>query len=90
MPCADSSARVVSRSSTPRDVAVAGPEVVSPAVVVEGQLELLLLAGHSEEVVRRLPFAVSHDVHVAAKLEPELLVEDAALLGSVIRSIVWR
>jgi hypothetical protein len=62
------------------DVAVAGTEVVRPAVVVEGQLELLVLAGHAEEVVRRLLLAVAHDVHVAAKLEPERLVEGPALL----------
>src|ERR1700674_4255833 len=37
-----------------RNVAVGGAELVAPAVVIEGELELLLLAGRAEEVVRRL------------------------------------
>src|SRR5262249_32850992 len=63
------------------DVSVAGAEVVRAAVVVQGQLELLLLAGHAEEVVRRLALAAADDVHVAAELEPQRLVERPAALG---------
>src|SRR5947208_1245297 len=63
-----------------RDVAVTGSEVVRPAVVVEGELELLLLAGKAEEVVRRLLLAASDDVEVAAELEAERLVERPAAL----------
>ena len=46
--------------------------------MVEGELELLLLAGDAEEVVRRFLLAVPDDVHVAAELEPERLVERTA------------
>src|SRR5204863_8260166 len=60
-----------------RDVPVARAEVVRTAVVVERQLELLVLAGNAEEVVRGLRLAVADDVHVATELEPERLVEGA-------------
>src|SRR5262249_31013073 len=63
-----------------RDVPVAGAEVVRAAIVVVGELELLVLAGDAEEVVRRLLLAVPDDVHIAAELEAERLVEGAALL----------
>src|SRR5262249_54941027 len=49
-----------------RDVPVPAAEVVRTAVVVEGELELLLLAGEAEEVVRRLEFPVPDDVQVTA------------------------
>ena len=79
MPCSASAASVaVEVVDADRDVAVAGPEVVRSAVVVQRQLELLVLAGEAEEVVRRLPLAVPDDVHVAAELEAERLVERAA------------
>ena len=58
-----------------RDVAVRRAELVGAAVVVERQLELLLLAGHAEEVVRRLELAVADDRQLAPELEPERLVE---------------
>ena len=45
---------------------------------VKCQLELFVLPGHAEEVVRRLPLTVPHDVHVAAELQAERLVERAA------------
>jgi hypothetical protein len=45
------------------------------AVVVERELELLVLAGDAEEVVRRLPLAVPDDVHVAPELQAERFVE---------------
>src|SRR3954452_10841210 len=61
-----------------RDVAVAATEVVRAPGAVEGQLELFLLAGHREEVVRRLLLPVADDVHVTAELEDERLVEGAA------------
>src|SRR5205814_538046 len=64
-----------------RDMAVAGAELVRATVVVVGQLELLLLSGNAEEVVRRLLLTVPDDVHVATELEPERLVERPALLG---------
>src|SRR5215207_9703389 len=48
--------------------------------MVEGQLQLLLLIGNAEEVVRRLEFAVPDDVQLAAELEPERLVEAATPL----------
>src|SRR5262249_27785680 len=64
-----------------RDVAVARPEVVRASVVVERQLELFLLPGHREEVVRRLSLPVTDDVHVTAELEAERLVEGAAPIG---------
>src|SRR4051812_37033810 len=63
-----------------RDVAVARADVVRAAVMVERELELLVLAGHAEEVVRRFALAVPDDVHVAAELQAERLVEGAALL----------
>ena len=63
-----------------RDVAVAAAEVVRAAVVVVRELELRVLARDAEEVVRRLPLAVADDVHVAAELEAERLVEGAAPL----------
>src|SRR5438034_10561320 len=63
-----------------RDVPVAGPELVGATVVVVRQLELFVLAGDAEEVVRRLLLAVPDDVHVATELEAERLVEGAALL----------
>src|SRR5204863_9579636 len=50
------------------DVAVGGAELIRAPVVVVGELELLLLPGEAEEVVRRLGLAVADDVHVAAKL----------------------
>src|SRR5581483_11488775 len=58
-----------------RDVPVAGADVVCAAVVVEGQLELLVLAGEAEEVVRRLELAVADDRELAAELHPQRLVE---------------
>src|SRR3954465_7814196 len=48
-----------------RDVAVAGANVVRATVVVEGELELLLLAREGEEVVRGLELAVANDRQVA-------------------------
>src|SRR5262249_43833716 len=61
-----------------RDVPVAGPEVVRAAVVVEGQLQLGLVAREREEVVRRFELALADDVQVALELHPERLVERAA------------
>src|SRR6266545_3260742 len=61
-----------------RDVAVTRADVVAAAVVVERQLELLLLAGEAEEVVRRLELAVAHDRQLAPELHAERLVERAA------------
>src|SRR5439155_25779713 len=63
------------------DVSIPRADVVRAAVVVERELELLSLAGGAEEVVRRFLFAVADDVHVAAELQAERLVERAALLG---------
>src|SRR5258706_4246137 len=63
-----------------RNVPVPRAHLVRPPVVIEGELELLLLVGHPEEVVRRLLLAAADDVHVATELEPERLVEGAALL----------
>src|SRR5204863_10048854 len=63
-----------------RDVAVTGAEVVRTAIVVEGELELLLLAGDAEEVVRRLELAVAHDRKLTAELESERLVKGPTLL----------
>src|SRR5665647_1731249 len=62
-----------------RNVPVAGPDLVRAAVVVVRELQLLFLAGDAEEVVRRLRLAAADDVHVTAELEPERLVERAAL-----------
>src|SRR4029453_8300731 len=45
-------------------------------VMVEGQLELLPLAGKAEEVVRRLELAITDDRQLAPKLHPEHLVAD--------------
>src|SRR5579864_8240605 len=44
-----------------RDVPVGAAQLVRAAVVIERQLELLLLAGVAEEVVRRLELAVADD-----------------------------
>jgi hypothetical protein len=52
-------------------------EVVGAAVVVERQLELLVLAGDAEEVVRRLRLAAADDVELATELEAERFVERA-------------
>ena len=73
-----------------RDVAVTGAEVVRAAVVVERQLELRILAGDAEEVVRRLLLAAADDVELATELEPERLIESPTLPGSVMRYIVCR
>src|SRR5205814_8731812 len=67
--------RLVEVVDPERDVPVCVAEVVRAPVVVEGELELLVLAGHAEEVVRRLLLAVPDDVHVATELHPERLVE---------------
>ena len=58
--------------------------------MVEGQLQLDLLAGEPEEVVRRLERAVADDRQLAPELEAERLVERPAALGSVMRTIVCR
>ena len=68
----------------------AGAELVRPAVGVQGQLELLVLPGHAVEVVRRLVVAVADDRRLLAELEAERLVELAAPVGVVMRSIVCR
>ena len=60
---------------------IGGAELVAAAVVVERQLQLLLLAGDTEEVVGRLLLALADDVHLAAELEPERLVKRPAPLG---------
>jgi hypothetical protein len=57
-------------------------QLVPPSVMVEGELELLLLTGHTEEVVGRLELAFSDDVLVTTELESERLVETAAARGS--------
>src|SRR5689334_15481463 len=54
-----------------RDVTVARAEVVRSPVVVVRELEFLVLAGHAEEVVRRLLRAVTDDVELAPELETE-------------------
>src|SRR5262249_43231308 len=61
-----------------RDMAVGGAELVGAPVVVEGELELFLLAGHAEEVVRRLELAVPDDRELATELHAERLVEGTA------------
>jgi len=61
-----------------RDMTVARAELVRPPVAVERQLELLIMPGNAEEIVRRLPLAVADDVHLATELEPERLVERPA------------
>src|SRR5581483_5755647 len=60
------------------DMAVAGAEVVRPTVMVERQLELGVVAGRREEVVRSLQLAVPDDRRLAPELEAERLVEGAA------------
>src|SRR5579871_1970356 len=55
------------------DVAVGGPHLVGPAVGVMGQLELLVLAGEGEEVVRGLELAVADDGQLATGLHAERL-----------------
>src|SRR2546421_2573791 len=64
-----------------RDMSVPCAEVVRATVVVERQLELLVLTGDAEKIVRGLLLAVPDDVHLAPELEPERLVEGAALPG---------
>jgi hypothetical protein len=62
------------------DVGVAGSALVAAPVVIEGQLKLLVLARHPEEVVSCFALSVSHDVHIAAELEPQRLVKSSTLL----------
>src|SRR5947209_690215 len=64
-----------------RDVPVGTAHLVAAAVVVQRELELFLLAGEAEEVVRRLELAVTDDRELASRLHAERLVERAALLG---------
>ena len=59
-------------------MAVARADVVRPPVVVEGQLELRVLARGAEEVVRRLLLAVADDVELAPELEAEGFVKGPA------------
>src|SRR5262249_30534782 len=63
-----------------RDVAVPGAELVRPPVVVQRQLELLLLAGGAEEVVRGLELALPDDRQLPPVFETERLGEPAARL----------
>jgi hypothetical protein len=43
------------------DMAVGGTGVICSAVVVEGELELLLVTGIAEELIGRLEFVVPDD-----------------------------
>src|SRR5207244_4294797 len=52
-----------------RNVPVGGAELVRAAVVVEGQLQLGVVAREGEEVVRGLELPVAHDREVAPELE---------------------
>src|SRR5262249_27279344 len=55
-------------------------DVVAPAVVVQRQFELDILAGRCEEVVRRLQLTIPDDRELAFELEPQRLVEAPARL----------
>src|SRR4051812_26530863 len=72
--------RAVEVAHADRDVPVRRPHLVRAAVVVERQLELLVLSGVAEEVVRRLELPVADDRRLAPELEPEGLVERPAAL----------
>src|SRR3954453_21942603 len=73
--------RAVEVVDADRDVAVAGPELVRAAVVVERQLEHRLGVAEREEVVRRFLLAVPDDVHVAVEGEAQRLVERTTVFG---------
>jgi hypothetical protein len=51
-------------------VTVRRTHLVGASVVVEGELELLVLPEHAEEIVGRLEFALADDRQVAAELRP--------------------
>jgi hypothetical protein len=63
------------------DVAVSAAKLVAAPIVVEGQLELLLLAGNAKEVVGCLQLAVANDRKLAAEFEAERLVGAPAAFG---------
>ena len=65
------------------DVAVGAAELVAAAVVVDGDLELCVVAGQGEEVVGRLVVTIANDRQLAAEREAERLEEWAAPLGVV-------
>ena len=78
---AQTSKRPVEVVDGERDMPIGRAHLVRAAVVVEGELELLVLTGDAEEVVGCLQLAVPDDRQLAAKLQPQRLVERAALLG---------
>lgn len=69
---------------------VPGPQLVRAPIMIEGQLELLVLAGNAEEIVGRLQLTIADNRELTPKLQAERLVKARLFSGSVIRYIVCK